>query len=371
MALIVQAQFSFLSRVAIDPPAVALAVMLGTFGTGYFHYASFDASFSHAYSGFWAMMTLTAFNTDRRMIRLILTTICACVLILTRNTNILLLPLVAVLRDWLQQIEGDCMPSTVSLRIGRVLVGTVALCAYAAPGELVQIALNSWYEGRLTLSSYQSFGTLAFNITHLPDIILSYERGLVTYYPGMLVMWVILLVVPVTRKLAVIITGVILAYALLYKSWPIWTLGSGFGHRGFVGMVPLMAIPVAVALSRIRNSRLVALASLVAIAWCQLLMTAYWRGFIPFGGTTRAQYWAALISVARTQWLPYLILLPAVAVGGLYARRTAHVSAVPLAQRSAAAAAPSSRATRRARAGACGLDPPHLQHERPQRSKSD
>ena len=309
IGLILQAHLGLLESAAVDPRAALFAAALATFGTGLFHYASFDAGFSHIYSAFWAMMLLAAARLRRRAC----VVACASMLVLTRNTNVLLLPLVAVLTVWLDGVRTG----TDAPPLRRTLATAAGLGLGALPGVLMQLALNAWFEGRLAFSSYwAAAGTFAPSLDHVLPILCSYERGIVTYYPALPVMVGATIAAPATRAVGAAIVATLLGYVALYSSWSSWTLGQGFGHRGFVEIVPLVALPCAVALDRIARRPVVAGVSAVlgagAIVWCTFLMTAYWMHAIPFGGTTPGQYWDAVIG-AHLSW-PARVLIVAAAV---------------------------------------------------------
>jgi hypothetical protein len=246
-------------------------------------------------------------------------------LVLTRNTNVLLLPLVAVLQVWLDglQLRLDGAPP-----LRRTLVAAGRLGLAAGPGVAVQLALNAWFEGRLTPWSYAATGTLAPSVHNVLPILWSYERGIVTYYPALPVMIGATIAAPATRAAGAAIVGTLLGYVLLYSSWSSWMLGQGFGHRGFVEMAPLVALPCAVALDGIARRPVVAVFGAVsgagAIVWCTFLMTAYWMLAIPFGGTTPAQYWDAAAGVHLAWSARLLIAFAAGAVGVAYLRTSAH-----------------------------------------------
>jgi hypothetical protein len=189
-------------------------------------------------------------------------------LVLTRTTNILLLPAIAVA---CAALEGLSVRRMVSLTL---LLGSLAL-----PGWLVQVALNSWFAGALTLSSYGTFGKFQFSLHYVSDIFVSYERGLFSYYPGFALMFGVALLVSRTRTAMAMICAGALGAAVLYSSWLLWQLGAGFGHRGFVELAPIAGVLFALALGGVRSTLQPWLAFLgvLSIYLCTLLMLGYWR----------------------------------------------------------------------------------------------
>jgi hypothetical protein len=77
----------------------------------------------------------------------------------------------------------------------------------------------------------------------------------------------------------------------LCASWRPWDFGGSFGSRPFVEFLPVLAIPIAASLAWLRHGRFWLPARVVIVMLVALnlvLMHSYWRGFIPFSGTTLA-----------------------------------------------------------------------------------
>ena len=78
----------------------------------------------------------------------------------------------------------------------------------------------------------------------------------------------------------------ILAFATLYGYWWSWTLGQGFGHRGFVDLVPFAVPVLATALTHLAGrwpqvTRAVALVCLGLTGLTVGLMADYWYWNMP------------------------------------------------------------------------------------------
>ena len=128
-------------------------------------------------------------------------------------------------------------------------------------------------------------------------VLASYERGLLTYYPIVAVALATVLACRATRRAALAFSGLLLAYAVLYGFWWSWMLGGGFGHRGFVDVMPFLIPFFAVALGRLLTPwrALVAAASAVAVFVTLELMAGYWRRSFPYQGATSQTYWSHVV----------------------------------------------------------------------------
>lgn len=85
----------------------------------------------------------------------------------------------------------------------------------------------------------------------------------------------------------------LLSYVVLYGFWYSWQLGSGFGHRGFVELMPLGVIVFAAALGDLapRQRRYAGVMAFFCTAFTLAFMVRYWRGTFPMAGTTASIYW--------------------------------------------------------------------------------
>src|SRR5262249_26801235 len=155
------------------------AVLLLTFGTGLFHYATYDACFSHIYSalGVTVLLWLSVHALCCRDGRLAIlpTLVTAAILVLLRNTNgIFLLIWGVVFFGWAWR---SGRPSwRLSLRNAACVGAGLWLGAH------VQLAINVYANGRFVLSSYGAERFL-WKRPMLLSVLCSYERGVFTYYP--------------------------------------------------------------------------------------------------------------------------------------------------------------------------------------------
>jgi hypothetical protein len=272
----------------VHPSLADAVVFLHMFGTGLFHYGTYDSSFTHAYSAALLALLALAVIRSRDFIRvrhLVYIAAIAMLLVLLRQTNVLVL-------CW-GCLGILLLARSFPLRDRANLVCTIGV------GCLFALSLLVWYNVYATGQwTFFSYGEEKF-IWQRPmwrSVLFSYERGLFTYYPILLVSALLALCCRFTRVASLLAIGCVLSYALLYGFWHSWFLGAGFGHRGFVELVPAFAILAALALDKLtvhaRNVLLVAMA--ITMAMTLALMLGYWSSTLPFGGADKGLYFAQL-----------------------------------------------------------------------------
>jgi hypothetical protein len=265
------------------------AVLAGVFGTGLFHYATYDSCFSHIYSTLAVAFLLwlgvrTIVRQDEHLPPL-LTALTCFLLILFRNTNVLVLAMMVLAYGFARRQQR-----LLSFKTGLVDLGILGLGTGSA--ALLQLLYNYYTCGRLSLSSY---GEEAFLWTqpHLLSVVLSYDRGLFSYYPVVGLILLCSWAVGRLRLAAAWFTLLLLTYIILYGYWWSWELGCGFGHRGFVELTPLGIVLFAAAIGEftIRQRHWAGILVMLCMAFTMTFMVRYWRGTLPMTGTTEAVYW--------------------------------------------------------------------------------
>jgi hypothetical protein len=257
---------------------IVLSLFAYIFGTGLFHYGTYDASFSHIYSafGFSALIFITTQVVKKGFWPIHLFLIYMLLIfwiVLVRQTNIILVLYTLVL---------TCCRNKKSENT-KTLIGLFFSVCMALS---LQYFYNFWASGAFSFSSYgqESFTTFGGNFF---NVLFSVERGLFTYYP----IFLLTLLIGLYQRWSIdylYLVSCILLYALLYGSWHSWYLGGGFGHRGFVELAPLGCLVYAKFLnnnSRIIRTNLIAV-SFICIYITLSIMTAYWLGSFPFSGGT-------------------------------------------------------------------------------------
>lgn len=283
-------------RLGVDALLADLLTILACFGTGLFHYGTYDASFTHVYTAalFGGLLYVGVRAADRGR-RLRWSVVFALVLLigLIRLPNLLVV--LALAAAWLLWRVRGLAPK----RCRSELVAT-ALPVGAAIAIIVafQLIYTHWTAGAWSLSSYGSGEPLEPGQLAELKVLFSYNHGLVLWYPVMALLLVISLLSRASRQWGYIAVTCVGLLTLLYGSWIPWFLGGAFGERGFVDVVPIVAVAGGLGISaQPQRARAV---SIGAAAVCMLitlgLMRGYWSGALPFAGDTGREYWQQLAS---------------------------------------------------------------------------
>jgi hypothetical protein len=278
-----------------------LAVLATVFGSGLFHYATFDSGLTHIYSatGFALLIWLGLRHRLRQApwpwaaIAII-----SFFLALIRPTNLLALALLSLGHGWLELREAKPRRLRTALHdVSSVVAG--ALCGWG-----LEIAYISYVTRTLMFSSYGN-EHFRFDRPMLLSVLTSYERGLFTYYPVLAVGFTTGMLVKRTRAATLWCALIFVGYAALYGFWDSWQLGLGFGHRGFVEFTPFIIVVLASASSELPRWRNEILVATVVCTFATLeLMRGYWFYTLGFGGVTARLYWWNLLGTySLFSWL--------------------------------------------------------------------
>ncbi len=269
-----------------------LAILLGT---NLLHYATFDASYSHAYSFFLfaAFLNLCARWHDAPTTRhSVLLGTSAGMIVLTRHTNVMFL-LVFLL-------YGVSSRATIRETVARLLAHRKQVAVIAAVATLVvvpQLAIYYDATGHAVVSSYGSQG-FNWGSPRLFDVLFGVTKGLFFWSPLLLLSlagFVRLWRSAGPARAFVVPAGVFLAlHTYVIAAWWDWQLGGSYGSRGYVEALPVFAIGLTGFLDRAWTSvsgRAAAAAVVCAgVALSLIQMLQYWYGIIPFTNTTWELY---------------------------------------------------------------------------------
>ena len=266
----------------------AAAITLTLVGTGLLHYATYDSAFTHAYSAFFCSVLVylgvREYATARPM-PVALLALAAFFILALRMTNVFLLAIITLAYVVWRPLKD-----------ARALWRSLASVTFGAALAIgLQLAYNYLANGTLSPNSYGEEG-FVWDRPMQRSVLFSYERGLFTYFPLFGVAILSGCYVRATRKLSLLLVGVVAAYTALYGFWHSWMLGDGMGHRGFVELGPIVAVVLCCAWQRLHGKQLaVALcAGTLATAVTLQLMLGYWDTSYPTLGATREDYWQQL-----------------------------------------------------------------------------
>ncbi len=278
---------------------VLAALVTVTWGTNLFHYGTFDATFSHAFS--FCLIAAWLAAVDRwwerpRAARSAGLGALAAMIVLARNVNgvfLLLLPLYGVTRP------RDLRDRAHALWARRSLLATAAAAGCACVS--VQAAYYRFTTGSWWVNSYSLLNNrFNFATPRIGSVLFSTQKGLFFWSPALLLAVAgAVLARGWTRKIVVPAVAIFALQLYIIASWNDWQLGGSFGHRGFTDglalAAPLVAATYEWAWGRTRVRVAVALFACVAVCLSVVQMAQYWLGVLPFANTTWAQYRALFL----------------------------------------------------------------------------
>jgi hypothetical protein len=269
----------------VPPWRSTLVVATTIFGTGLFHYATYDASFSHAHSALVAAVLITLAireHAANEPMPIALLVLCGFFMVAIRMTSVILLA----------ELGGAYLLWHKAALRRAAIRGVLPAAIGGASAIALQLAYNRYAVGKFTLSSYGEESFL-WDRPMQAAVVASYERGLITYFPIFALALALGFAVPQSRRWAAVLTIQIASLVVLYGYWHSWMLGGGFGHRGFVELAPLVAVVLLVSVRGL-SPRLSAFAAAAAVSCAVVtleIMLGYWRGSFPMGEATSVEYW--------------------------------------------------------------------------------
>ena len=284
----------FLLRYFRDP-VVSVTVLTILLGTNLLHYATFDVSYSHAYSFFLfaAFLDLCARWHDVPATRYsVLLGVTAGMIVLTRHTNAVFLAVFV--------LYGVSSRASIRETLARILPQwkQVALIAVVATLVVVpQLAIYYRATGHAVVSSYGDQG-FKWGSPRLFEVLFGVTKGLFFWSPLLLLSLggLVRLSRSTCPARAFVVPGVVFLalHTYLIAAWWDWQLGGSYGSRGYVEALPVFAIGLAAFLdhawtsSRGRAAAVAVICAGVALSVFQMLQ--YWYGIIPFTNTTWELY---------------------------------------------------------------------------------
>jgi len=265
---------------SIRVTAATLAALL--LGTSLYHYATFDSTWSHAFTFALFSAFLERFDARqpaRRRDEIVLGAL-AGLLILVRHTNVLI-PL---------SFYGYHVVSAFRRKIHLPLIPAAIAALIVLPQLWIyHRATGSWF-----ISSYGSLG-FTFASPHLAGVLVSPTKGLFFYAPLLLLAVPGLFLLPGRlRDWRIPIAILLLVNTFLIASWWDWQFGASYGHRGFVDFYPVFALGLAATFSRLAMKEPVrAITAVAVVLFCLVSvfqMLQYWHGILPMSDVTWTQY---------------------------------------------------------------------------------
>lgn len=274
------------------PKTVYLTLIAITFGTNLFHYFTYDASFSHAYSFFSiALFLLLTIRWHKypNVTNSILIGITSGLITIVRPTNIVLIILFLL---W--GISINKFKMNIKDRFNLYIKNYKKLILILISGLIVVfIQLLYWYliTGKFFVYSY---GEEGFNFTNpqITNVLFSIRKGLFFWSPVLLLIFPgLILLYKKLKKEFLSIVIVLIINLWIVASWWHWPYGGSFGMRALIDIFPIMAIPLGLSINwilELKNKKLkLGLISLIiiSIVFTIFFMIQYWRGYVPIDGS--------------------------------------------------------------------------------------
>jgi len=261
-----------------------LATLLA--GTSLFHYATFDSTWSHAFS--FALCAallerLDAWTPGRKRDAAAIGAISG-LLVLVRHTNVTI-PIgfaAATAVSWTGVTWRD--------RLRSIAAAGLTACAVVTP----QLWLYYAASGHWLINSYGDLG-FTFASPHLGGVLWSARKGVFFYAPVLLLAVAGIPMFPEGLRRWRAAAAIVLAvHAYIIACWWDWQFGASFGHRGFVDVYPIFALGLAATFAGLapsRRTRVVAFASVVVLCALSIFqMLQYWHGVLPHADLTWRGY---------------------------------------------------------------------------------
>jgi len=286
-----------LLRLFPDPATAATLLCIGL-GTSLLSYLALDSSYSHAFSFAAVAFTMLAAvrwrecpGSWRRSLEVGLA---AGLVVGIRPVNLVsILPLLA-----LGASRGALLGAPVALfrrHWPRVLLAAAA----AVPPTVATLAAWRFAAGRLILFSYRGDERFSFLHPHWQVLTSFRPHGLLPYAPvlalapvGLVALW------RLQRDWFWPVAVGLLLHSYLLAAWSDWPLGAGFGHRGYVDVGGLLALPLAGLLTVVWVGgwrRVVGAFAALAVSTTVLGTLASWQGRLPPDGASPDSYLTALL----------------------------------------------------------------------------
>jgi hypothetical protein len=301
----------FLKRVLdrhVQAGAALATIVAITFGTNLFHYATFDALWSHVYSFCLIACLLDLLDGwDRHPARPrafgIGIVIGLIALVRPANLSVLLvLPLFGIV----DRRSLRARPAEILARAPQFALMAVAAVLVLVP----QMALYKSATGSFLVDPYRHLmaiqGVRAFDFLHphLAGVLVGVQKGLFFWSPALLlgVAGFFTMRGPL-RAFRLPSVAVIAVNTVLVASWWDWQFGGSYGHRAFTDLLAMFALPIAALFDRAAGrpgprAAVAAFAGL-AVALSVVQMLQYWMGIIPYSDVTWDQYRSAFLRFTR------------------------------------------------------------------------
>lgn len=273
----------------------AVLLLLLTFGTNLFNYATWDAALSHIFSFFLFALTLRTFLSwieQPKSSGSVVLGLSAGLIVLIRPTNIIFLLFLALLFLFQQRNLMQSVNKLLHLKWHWLLLVVSALLVW-----LPQMAYWKINSGEWMFYSYLG-EPFFFDKPQIINGLFSYRKGWLIYTPLMTFSLIGIFMLRGHLKdwfYPVLISTVLNIYIIF--CWWCWWYGGCFGARALVEFYVVLSVPLGafvVWVSRLRVPiRIAALVLAGGLIWLNLFQTRQYRStLLHWDSMSKAAYWA-------------------------------------------------------------------------------
>lgn len=214
--------------------------VLIVFGTNLFHYASWDAGYSHAFTFGWmamALFFLAKTASTKNKSGLFLAAFALGMLVLVRPFNLLMVPVICTAAispfRWLELFREKFTQVAYSVLI------------FIIPVFLLLLS-NYWQSGHWFVYSY-GHEKFVWNESHFWDFLFGFKIGAFVYSPALLMIILLSIGAMIYNRVFinafVLITGFV-AITYILSCWSTWTFGCTLGNRPLTDWYALWVFPL-------------------------------------------------------------------------------------------------------------------------------
>lgn len=277
----------------------AVTLLCIFFGTSLLFYTIKEPGYVHAYTFFlWACLLwqLPRIYRDPRWTQFIILGLIISLLVFMRPSNIV----VALLIPFWDVSSFSERTGWIRKHFLKVIILPLPFLALAA----IQVRIWHGMLGETVLFSYQHEpGFIYLAEPKFASVLFHVHNGLLIYAPVLAISIAGLVAGIWNRKRNFVLIALILAVSTyIFASWWAWWFGGAYGHRCFIDLLPLLAIPMAYMFARIEASPSLLLKAATVFV-CMLAVyysigmtevyTSPWDG----PGFGWSEYWAAVRSI--------------------------------------------------------------------------
>ncbi len=222
------------------------ALLFMALGTNLYYYSIFEGAYSHVYSFFLFslfLFVLQGYSIAQKRGQWLSLFVLSALILLVRQMNIVFVfSSLFLVKNPAELLKNRSFKDYLwGISLAFILL-------------LPQIAYNLYLTKSIFFYSYQNEGFIYWKNPKIAEVLFGFENGLLSTNPILLLS--ILGFIPLIHQLRNLGNMSLLAFLMccyLYASWWCYNLGCAYGHRGFVDIFPMLAIPMCAAIQWVQQ----------------------------------------------------------------------------------------------------------------------